>query len=37
MNEETIQPNPYLPTLADNLGRLIDGLGRLTDRELILR
>jgi N-formylglutamate amidohydrolase len=37
MNEEAIEPIAYLPTLADNLGRLIDGLGRLAGRELVPR
>ncbi|HZP99604.1 MAG TPA: N-formylglutamate amidohydrolase [Reyranella sp.] len=37
MNEETIEPIDYLPTLADNLGRLIEGLGSLSGRELVPR
>ena len=37
MNEETIRPSAYMPTLAGNLGQLIDALGRLTGRELVPR
>src|SRR5260221_10982137 len=37
MNEETIRPSAYMPTLAGNLGQLIDALGRLTRRGLVPR
>ena len=37
MDEEAIRPNAYMPTLAGNLDRLIDGLGRLAARELVPR
>ncbi len=37
MDEEAIRPNAYMPTLARNLGQLIDALGRLVPRELVPR
>ncbi len=37
MDEEAIEPVAYFPTLARNLGQLIDTLGMLTPRELVPR
>ena len=37
MDEEMIQPNAYMATLAHNLSHLVDRLGRLTDATLVPR
>ncbi len=37
MDEEVIEPIAYFPTLARNLGQLIDALGTLSARELVPR
>ncbi|MBI3515480.1 MAG: N-formylglutamate amidohydrolase [Proteobacteria bacterium] len=37
MNEETIRPSADMPTLASNLGQLVDVLGRLAGRDLAPR
>lgn len=37
MDEETIEPNDYFPTLAQNLGALIERLGRLAACDLVPR